>query len=94
VLLQQPYVTAARPSTGWNSLTPTELEVVQLVVDGLNNGEVGARLFMSRGTVKTHLSHGYTKLGMRNRTELTTVTAARSSRNGAQDQGQQRGSDG
>jgi DNA-binding CsgD family transcriptional regulator/predicted transcriptional regulator len=49
-----------RPSTGWNSLTPTELEVVQLMVDGLNKPEVEARLFMSRGTVKTHLSHVYT----------------------------------
>jgi DNA-binding NarL/FixJ family response regulator len=66
-----------RPSTGWNSLTPTELQVVQLVVDGLNNLDVGARLFMSRGTVKTHLSHVYTKLGVSNRTELATVAAAR-----------------
>jgi DNA-binding CsgD family transcriptional regulator len=66
-----------RPATGWNSLTPTELEVVQLVVGGLNNVEVGARLFMSRGTVKTHLSHVYTKLGVSNRTELATVAAAR-----------------
>jgi DNA-binding CsgD family transcriptional regulator len=46
-----------RPTTGWNSLTPTELEVVHLVVDGLNNVEVGARLFMSRGTVRTHRTY-------------------------------------
>jgi DNA-binding NarL/FixJ family response regulator len=65
-----------RPNTGWNSLTPTELEVVQLVIDGLNNPEVAARLFMSRGTVKTHLSHVYTKLGVTNRTELATMPAA------------------
>lgn len=66
-----------RPATGWNSLTPTELEVVQLVVDGLNNPAVGARLFMSRGTVKTHLSHVFNKLGVSNRTELATAAAAR-----------------
>jgi predicted ATPase/DNA-binding CsgD family transcriptional regulator len=62
-----------RPATGWASLTPTELDVVQLVVEGLNNPEIGARLFMSRGTVKTHLSHVYAKLDVANRTELATL---------------------
>ncbi|MGH2370491.1 MAG: response regulator transcription factor, partial [Chloroflexota bacterium] len=66
-----------RPSTGWGSLTPTELEVVRLVVEGLNNPAIGSRLFMSRGTVKTHLSHVYAKLGVANRTELATVATAR-----------------
>jgi predicted ATPase/class 3 adenylate cyclase/DNA-binding CsgD family transcriptional regulator len=64
-----------RPSTGWASLTPTELDVVRCVVEGLNNPEIGARLFMSRGTVKTHLSHVYAKLGIANRTELATMAA-------------------
>jgi len=64
-----------RPSTGWASLTPTELDVVRCVVEGLNNPEIGARLFMSRGTVKTHLSHVYAKLAIANRTELATLAA-------------------
>ncbi|WP_232376198.1 helix-turn-helix transcriptional regulator [Amycolatopsis aidingensis] len=64
-----------RPSAGWASLTPTELEVVRLAVDGLNNPEIGSRLFMSRGTVKTHLSHVYAKLGVTNRTELATLAS-------------------
>jgi predicted ATPase/DNA-binding CsgD family transcriptional regulator len=59
-----------RPDAGWGSLTPAELEVVRLAVDGLSNPEIGARLFMSRSTVKTHLSHVYAKLGVANRTEL------------------------
>jgi ATP/maltotriose-dependent transcriptional regulator MalT len=65
--------TRGRPSHGWASLTPTELQVVKAVVDGLNNPEIGARLFMSRGTVKTHLSHIYAKLDIANRTELARV---------------------
>jgi predicted ATPase/DNA-binding CsgD family transcriptional regulator len=69
-----------RPATGWASLTPTELEVVRLVVDGLSNPEVGSRLFMSRGTVKTHLSHVYAKLGVANRTELATLATPRLAR--------------
>jgi predicted ATPase/DNA-binding CsgD family transcriptional regulator len=69
--------TRGRPSTGWASLTPTELEVVAGVVDGLSNPEIGTRLFMSRGTVKTHLSHIYAKLGVANRTELAAAAANR-----------------
>ncbi|HEV8165837.1 MAG TPA: LuxR C-terminal-related transcriptional regulator, partial [Actinomycetota bacterium] len=66
-----------RPATGWASLTPTELDVVRQVVDGLSNPEIGSRLFISRGTVKTHLSHVYAKLGVANRTELATLAAPR-----------------
>jgi DNA-binding NarL/FixJ family response regulator len=44
--------------------------VVRLVVEGLSNPEIGARLYMSRGTVKAHLSRVYAKLGVANRTEL------------------------
>jgi DNA-binding NarL/FixJ family response regulator len=47
------------------------------VADGLSNPEVGRRLFMSRGTVKTHLSHVYAKLGVANRTELATLATPR-----------------
>ncbi len=65
-----------RPSSGWASLTPTERDVVRQVVEGRNNPEIGARLFMSRSTVKTHLSHVYAKLGVANRTELATLAAA------------------
>ncbi len=63
-----------RPDHGWESLTSTELEVVRLAADGLTNPEIGARLFMSRSTVKTHLSHVYVKLGVANRTELAAVS--------------------
>jgi DNA-binding CsgD family transcriptional regulator len=66
-----------RPSSGWGSLTPTERDVVRLAVEGLNNPQIGGRLFMSRGTVKTHLSHVYAKLGVANRTELATLATSR-----------------
>jgi DNA-binding CsgD family transcriptional regulator len=65
-----PAVHGAVPTAAGASLTPAELEVVRLAVDGLSNPEIGARLYMSRSTVKTHLSHAYAKLGVANRTEL------------------------
>ena len=67
--------TRGRPSTGWASLTPTEQAVVRLAVDGLTNPDIGRRLFMSRGTVKAHLSHVFAKLGVANRTELATMAS-------------------
>jgi DNA-binding CsgD family transcriptional regulator len=69
-----------RPDSGWASLTPTELRVVQLASDGLSNPEIGARLFVSRSTVKTHLSRAFAKLGVSNRTELAAIAATRSQR--------------
>jgi DNA-binding CsgD family transcriptional regulator len=65
----------ARPSSGWASLTTTERQVVRLVADGLTNPQIAARLFVTRATVKTHLSHIFSKLGVINRTELTVLSS-------------------
>lgn len=64
-----------RPDSGWASLTPMERSVVDLAVAGLSNPDIAARLFISRGTVKTHLAHVYAKLGVANRTELARLHA-------------------
>ena len=50
-----------RPSHGWAALTPTELQVVTLVADGLTNPQIAERLLMGRATVKTHLDHVFTQ---------------------------------
>jgi ATP/maltotriose-dependent transcriptional regulator MalT len=44
--------------------------VVELVVQGLSNAEIGEGLFVSIATVKTHLSHIFGKLGVSNRRQL------------------------
>ena len=64
-----------RPSTGWASLTPTELDVVRLVQEGLGNRDIAARLFMSHRTVQTHLTHVYAKLGISSRVALAQEAA-------------------
>lgn len=67
----------AASRTGWQSLTPTEAQVVAEVAEGLTNAAVAARLLMSPETVKTHLSRSYTKLGIANRAELRLAVARR-----------------
>jgi predicted ATPase/DNA-binding CsgD family transcriptional regulator len=65
-----------RPAAGWASLTPTELEVVRLVTEGLRNEAIAQRLFIAPGTVKVHLSHIFAKLGITTRAELAAQAAA------------------
>jgi len=66
-----------RPRIGWESLTPTEREIVRLVAQGHTNAEIGERLFVSVHTVKMHLSHVYAKVGLDSRAELVAQAAHR-----------------
>lgn len=64
-----------RPSSGWNSLTPTELQVAELVGRGLTSPQIAARLYVSPRTVQTHISHSLRKLGLGSRVQLATTVA-------------------
>lgn len=68
-----------RPTSGWASLTPTELDVARLVAEGFANKEIAERLFVSPRTVQAHLTHVYAKLGITSRVQLAKEVAARSS---------------
>ncbi len=67
-----------RPPSGWGSLTPTELDVVRLVGDGLPNKDIATRLFVSPRTVQSHLRHVYHKLGLTSRVHLAQEVARHS----------------
>ena len=54
-------------------LTDREREVLALVGRGLSNAEIGARLFVSPATAKTHVSHVMTKLYARDRAQLVVI---------------------
>ncbi|SFF91673.1 response regulator transcription factor [Curtobacterium sp. YR515] len=60
-----------QPTTG-PTLSPRELEVLQLVAQGNSNPAIGRTLFLSETTVKTHLGHVFEKLGVNDRTRAVT----------------------
>jgi DNA-binding CsgD family transcriptional regulator len=68
-----------RAATGWSSLTPTELKVVDLVAEGLTNAQLAERMFIAVGTAKTHLTHVFAKLGVTTRAQLATLATKRKS---------------
>jgi DNA-binding NarL/FixJ family response regulator len=55
------------------SLTDREREIAAAVAEGLSNGEIGARLHLSTGTVKAHLSSALAKLDLDNRVQLALL---------------------
>jgi DNA-binding CsgD family transcriptional regulator len=62
-----------RAKTGWDSLTDSELTVVNLIAQGATNRSVAQQLHLSPHTVKTHLRNAFTKLGITSRTQLTQL---------------------
>ena len=54
-------------------LTPRELEILQLLADGMSNGDVAAKLFISQETVKSHVRHILTKLEADTRTHAVAI---------------------
>jgi DNA-binding CsgD family transcriptional regulator/tetratricopeptide (TPR) repeat protein len=67
----------ARPATGWDALTDSEVAVVRAVSEGLTNREVAEAMFVSPHTVKAHLAHAYAKLAIGSRVELARIVLDR-----------------
>src|SRR5262245_29981031 len=57
-------------------ITPRELEILQLIAEGLSTREMAERLFVSENTVKTHCTRLFDKLGVNRRTKAVQVAKA------------------
>ncbi|MFF5786067.1 response regulator [Streptomyces sp. NPDC012693] len=66
-----------RMRTPAQALTRRELEVLQLVGEGLSNQQISKALFLSQATVKSHLVHVFAKLGVDSRTAAVAAATAR-----------------
>ncbi len=54
-------------------ITPRELEILELITQGLSNREIAEKLFVSENTVKTHSSRVFDKLGAKRRTQAVQL---------------------
>jgi DNA-binding NarL/FixJ family response regulator len=71
--------TPAAPSATLDTpddLTPREVEVLQLIAEGLTNSEIAGRLVVSAATVKSHVNHIFAKIGARDRAQAVVYAYA------------------
>jgi DNA-binding CsgD family transcriptional regulator len=71
--VQRRIVSQPRAKTGWDSLTDSELTVVNLIAQGVTNRDVATQLHLSPNTVKTHIRSAFAKLGINSRAQLTQL---------------------
>jgi two-component system, NarL family, response regulator LiaR len=71
------YIKPPTPTTNFGELSPRELDVLKLLVEGLSNAEIAEALFLSPNTVKTHVRGIMNKLAVSDRVQAA-VTALRS----------------
>ncbi|MFD4023007.1 response regulator [Streptomyces sp. NPDC058576] len=78
VSLLQHHRDAGRPRSAQplDALTSRETEIARLVAQGMTNAEIGAELFISAGTAKTHVANIQRKLSVRNRVGIAAWTWA------------------
>jgi predicted ATPase/DNA-binding CsgD family transcriptional regulator len=76
---------SGRAPGGWAALTERERQVAELAAEGLTNPEIAERLAVTRWTVKFHLAHTFSKLGVTRRSELVREVSRGWAGNGAPD---------
>jgi len=73
--VQRRIVSQPRAKTGWDSLTDSELTVVNLIAQGATNRSVAQHLHVTPHTVKAHLHNAFAKLSINSRAQLTQLMA-------------------
>jgi DNA-binding NarL/FixJ family response regulator len=73
VIKQFTRIPQAAPPKQLDDLTERELDVFRLITRGLSNAEIGQELYISDTTVKTHITHIFQKLDLRDRVQAVVL---------------------
>jgi len=73
VIAQFARVPRPTPPKELDELTSREREIFRLIADGLSNAEIGRELYISETTVKTHVTHVFQKLNVRDRVQAVVL---------------------
>jgi DNA-binding NarL/FixJ family response regulator len=73
VIKQFTRIPRAAPPKQLDELTPREQDILLLIAGGLSNAEIGRQLYISETTVKTHVTHIFQKLGLRDRVQAVVL---------------------
>ena len=71
--MERRIVSKPRAKAGWDSLTDSELKVVNLIAQSATNRSVAEQLHISPHTVRAHLRNAFAKLGVSSRVELSQL---------------------
>jgi len=75
--LSEPEPQPKPPAEPPDGLTAREIEVLELISEGLNNTEIGRKLHVSTATVKTHINNIFTKTGLKGRAQAVRYAYAK-----------------
>jgi len=73
VIKQFTRIPRAAPPKELDELTAREQDILLLIAGGLSNAEIGRQLYISETTVKTHVTHIFQKLGLRDRVQAVVL---------------------
>lgn len=66
-----------------DGLTPAQARVVELVCEGMSNGQIASTLYMSQRSVESHLTKAYREFGVKSRAQLVATLAGQSRHGGS-----------
>ncbi|BAZ37913.1 two component transcriptional regulator, LuxR family protein [Calothrix sp. NIES-4101] len=74
-VMEQIPISTSSPPSGWDELTPRELDILQLIAKGASNREISEALYITEKTVKNNITRILDRLNLRDRTQAAIIAS-------------------